>query len=133
MLSKRENGSVPSGVVNAPVTDPAKEVSVRPYIPITHGKLPAKHRRGEGVGWHQQAEIGSRLEARVHARGEIDRNSACLELAGGSDIGPGRHAGMIIDRRERPTWLLGSRRKASEKAGKPEAHAAFVGTRSLRK
>src|SRR5262249_61002111 len=77
--------------------------------------------------------MGSRLEARVHGRGEIDRNPADLELAGGGDIGPGRHAGVIVDRGERPSRLLGSRRKAAEKAGKPEANAAFVGKRSLRK
>src|SRR5262249_4663771 len=90
------------------------------------------HRRSEGVGWHHQSEIGSRVEARAHARGEIDRDSACLELPCAGDLGSSRYAGVIIDRRERPSWLLGSRRKAPEKAGKPKAHAAFVGQRDRR-
>src|SRR5262249_29268351 len=58
--------------------------------------------------------------------------SADLELARSGDIGPGRHAGMIIDRRERPAGLLRRGCEAAEEPGKPEAHAAFVGTRSLR-
>src|SRR5262249_12864043 len=89
-------------------------------------KLASEHRRGEGVGWHQQAEIGSRLEACVHVRGEIEGDSACLEFACAGDVGTGRHAGMIIDRCERPSRLLRSRCEAAEEAGKPEAHAAFV-------
>src|SRR5262249_16360419 len=72
-------------------------------------------------------------EARVHGRGEIDRNPADVELARSGHIGSGRHTGVIIDRRERPSRLLRRRREAPEKAGKPEAHAAFVGKRSLRK
>src|SRR5262249_19802451 len=102
------------------------------YSNGAHGKLPSKHRRSEGVRGHHQSEVGLRVEARVHVRGEIDRNPAGLELAGGGDIGPGRHAGVIVDGGERPSRLLGTRRKAAEKAGKPEAHAAFVGKRSLR-
>src|SRR5262249_56027360 len=61
-----------------------------------------------------------------------DGNAGGLEGGGGGDIGRGREGGVIVDGGERPSRLLGSRRKAAGKAGKPEAHAAFVGKRSLR-
>src|SRR5262249_54439708 len=93
----------------------------------THRKLTPKHGRGEGVGWHQQAEIGFRLEACAHVRGEIDGDSADVELACAGDVGAGRHAGVIIDRCERPSRLLRSGREAPEEARKPKAHAAFIG------
>jgi hypothetical protein len=58
--------------------------------------------------------------------------SADLELARSGDVGSGRHAGVIIDRRERPSRLLRRRREASEKARQPKAHTAFVGHRGHR-
>ena len=51
-----------------------------------YGKLSSKHRRSEGVGWHQKAEIGSRLEACAHVRGEVDGDSAGLELACAGEV-----------------------------------------------
>src|SRR5262249_45825364 len=92
----------------------------------THSKLAAKNWRGERIEGHDHTEIRSCIKACAHNRGEIDGDSAYLELARSSDIGSGRHAGVIIERRERPSWLLRSRSKAPEKAGNPEAHAAFV-------
>src|SRR5262249_33193854 len=41
-------------------------------------------------------------------------------------VGSGRQAGVIIDRRARPSRLLRRRCEAAEEAGDPEAHAAFV-------
>src|SRR5262249_1893718 len=59
-----------------------------------------------GVGWHHQSEIGFRIEARAHVRREIDGDLADLELARSRYAGSGRHAGVIIDRCERPSRLL---------------------------
>src|SRR5215831_18017429 len=98
----------------------------------THSELPAKYGRGEGVGWHEEAQIGSRLEAFDHVRGEVEGDSADLELARSGDVGSGRHAGVIVERRERPPRLLWSRRETPEKTGNPEAHAAFVCSRDGR-
>src|SRR5262249_18965761 len=92
----------------------------------THSKLPSKDWRCERVGWKQKAEIGSRLEACAHIRGQIEGDSACRELACTGDVGSGGHAGVIIDGLEGASWLQRRRREAPEEAGEPEAHAAFV-------
>ena len=89
-------------------------------------KLAAKDRRSEGVGRHGECEVGSRIETRAEICSGRDRESADLELARSGDVGSGRHAGVIIDRRERPSGLLRRCCEAAEESGQPEAHAAFV-------
>src|SRR5205823_7305200 len=81
----------------------------------------------EGVGRQGESEVASRIDAGAGNRSGRDGEFADLELARFVDVGSGRHAGMIIDRRERPAGLLRCGCEAAEEPGKPEAHAAFIG------
>ena len=81
---------------------------------------PPKNRRGERVGRQGQGEIGSRIEVRAQVHVEIDGDFADRDLARPRHVGSGRHAGMIIDGRERPSRLQRSCREAAEEAGDPK-------------
>src|ERR1700722_2089285 len=88
--------------------------------------LASEHRRCEDISRNDKSKISSGIEVRVQTSRQIGWDLSDFKFSRQGNVATCRHRGMIIDRGERPTRLLGCGRKASKETWDPETHAAFI-------
>ena len=100
-----------------------------------HRRLAAEHRRLEYIARDHKAKIAGGVDVQIQicVDGNVGRNPAEREFTRTRDVGAGGYGGVVVDIRQRPTRLLRRGREASKEAGDPEADAAFIGQRTMRK